>query len=151
MQRSAAVLFILAVVALGCAGQEEATDSAALTAADTVAMAYQAYSPEAFDTVNWPSDSVALERGQVVYRAGCGECHGEDGSGDALHVTTAGDTLHPPDFHRADFAMVDDLQALRQKVYAGNTQGMPHWGLRRMDPRDIDAVARWVRHLARQQ
>ncbi|MEX0890995.1 MAG: c-type cytochrome [Gemmatimonadota bacterium] len=152
MRRSAAVMLVLVVAASACDGQPDpAADPDAPTAADTLVMAYESFSPEAFDTVGWPSDSAALERGAFVYRAGCSTCHGVDGRGDAGHVTPAGDTLHPPDFHRADFALGDDLQALRQKVYAGNVQGMPHWGLRRMDPRDIDAVARWVAHLARQQ
>jgi mono/diheme cytochrome c family protein len=123
----------------------------ARTPADTVVMASQSFSPAAFDTVRWPADSVALERGAFVFRAACAGCHGEDGRGDAAHITPAGDTLHPPDFHRPGFASANDLQALRARVYVGNTQGMPHWGLRRMDARDIDAVARWVAHLARRQ
>ncbi len=136
-------LLLLATIA-SVACQKVNSQSAQPNAADTVAAAAAEYQPAVFDTVKWPSDSVRLARGADVFKWGCAECHGPQGYGDGKHVAENGDTLRPPDFHQASWHLAGDTEGVRRKVYMGNTKGMPHWGLRRMEPRDIDAVAAYV-------
>ncbi len=141
MRQLALVLLAAGAVA---ACQKAKSEGAQPNAADTVAVAEAAFNPAVFDTVKWASDSLRLARGADVFKWGCAECHGPQGHGDGGKVTAKGDTLHPPDFHLAAWHLAADTDAVRRKVYTGNTRGMPHWGLRRMEPRDIDAVAAYV-------
>lgn len=141
MRRLALLLMATAAVA---ACQQGQSDNAQPNAADTVAVAEAEYNPAVFDTVKWASDSVRLARGADVFKWGCAECHGPQGRGDGGKVTEQGDTLRPPDFQQTAWRLAGDTDAVRRKVYTGNTRGMPHWGLRRMEPRDIDAVAAYV-------
>ena len=140
MRRLALGLLAFALVACQKAKSEDAQPNAA----DTVAVAEATFNPAVFDTVKWASDSLRLARGADVFKWGCAECHGPQGYGDGGKVTESGDTLRPPNFHDASWRLAGDTDAVRRKVYAGNTRGMPHWGLRRMEPRDIDAVAAYV-------
>jgi len=112
-------------------------------AADTVAVATAEFAPAAFDTVKWASDSLRLARGADVFKWGCAECHGPSGHGDGGKVIN-GVPLRPPNFHDAAWHLAGDTEAVRKKVYSGNVQGMPHWGLRRMELRDVDAVSAYV-------
>ncbi len=141
MPRLALLLLAAAAVA---ACQKARSDNAQPNAADTVAVAEAEYNPAVFDTVKWVSDSLRLARGADVFKWGCAECHGPQGRGDGGKVTEQGDTLKPPDFQQVAWRLAGDTEAVRRKVYTGNTRGMPHWGLRRMEPRDIDAVAAYV-------
>jgi mono/diheme cytochrome c family protein len=109
-----------------------------------VATAEQQYDPAAFDSVNWASDSAAIARGRDIFTWACAECHGEGGRGDGGRVID-GDTIRPPSFHRENWEYADDPDALHEKVFVGNTLGMPHWGLRQMRPRDVVAVERYIR------
>ncbi|HEX9106519.1 MAG TPA: c-type cytochrome, partial [Longimicrobiales bacterium] len=79
-----------------------------------------------------------------VFKWACSECHGPQGHGDGGKVTPRGDTLRPPDFHRGDWHLAGDTAAVEKKVFTGNVQGMPHWGLRRMEYRDVDAVSHYI-------
>ncbi len=135
------------LILIGCAASacQKANPQAAasLNAADTVQVAAAEFTPAAFDTVKWASDSVRLARGADVFKWGCSECHGATGHGDGGKVIN-GDTLRPPNFHDVAWHLAGDTQAVRKKVYSGNVRGMPHWGLRRMELRDIDAVSAYV-------
>lgn len=139
-------LIVLSVAALAGCGRARGNPNARgePSAADTEAVAQARFDPAAFDTVRWASDSVRLARGADVFKWACAECHGPQGHGDGGKVTPRGDTLRPPNFHDAAWHLAGDTDAVRQKVFAGNVRGMPHWGLRRMEPRDIDAVAAYV-------
>lgn len=112
-------------------------------AADTVQMANEAYDAMGFETIEWPADSVAITRGSIVWASSCMKCHGITGLGDGGWVMR-GDTLHPPSFLEADWRFRDDLDGLRRYIFAGNEEGMPHWGLVGLQPRDVDAVARFI-------
>ncbi len=114
------------------------------SSADTVAVAQAQFAPAAFDTVHGASDSVRLARGADVFKWGCAECHGPTGHGDGGKVMPNGDTLRPPNFHDAAWRLAGDTEGVRKKVYSGNVRGMPHWGLRHMEVRDIDAVTAYV-------
>ena len=140
--RRLAALILLATAAAAC--QKPNAEGAPPSASDTVAVAEAKYDPAVFDTVKWASDSLRLARGADVYKWGCAECHGPRGYGDGGKVTEQGDTLRPPNFHDPSWRLAADTEGVRRKIYAGNTRGMPHWGLRRMEPRDIDAVAAYV-------
>lgn len=133
---------VAVAAALGaCDAQEESAD--ARTIDETIEAAHE-YDPAAYDTVTWASDSAAVERGRDIFKWACAECHGETGHGDGGRVID-GDTIRPPTFHQEDWAFADDPDALHQKVFVGNSLGMPHWGLRQMRPRDIVAVERYIR------
>jgi mono/diheme cytochrome c family protein len=133
---------LLAVVVLaGCESRpEEAREARELR---LVAEAREAYDPATYDTIHWASPEQAIVRGHDVFQWACADCHGPAGLGDGGYVQE-GDTLRPPSFQRPGFPYAHDLDALRRQVYAGSAFGMPHWGLRRMHPRDIDAVSRYI-------
>lgn len=120
------------------------TAEAPRSEADEVDTATREYDPAAYDTVQWPSDSAAIARGADIFKWACAECHGEDGRGEGGRVIE-GDTIRPPSFHQEDWPYADDPDALHRKVFVGNELGMPHWGLRQMQPRDIVAVERYIR------
>lgn len=128
----------------GCSQSEPAEDEAAQdTAATSMAQAVEAYDPSAFDTVTWESEQAAVERGQVVYRFSCMKCHGERGLGDAAFVR-GGDTLRPPSFREPDWPYAGDKDGIRRQIFVGTAEGMPHWGLSGLGPKDIDAVATYI-------
>lgn len=147
MQRKMLRLAVAAVAVLvGCrseppAGQAE--QGGPPTPADTVAEAIREYDPALFDTVKWASDSLALARGADVFNWACSTCHGKEGRGDGGYVLN-GDTLHPPSFLEPDWRFAQDSMGLRRRIFIGNGRGMPHWGLRHMEPRDIVAVQRFI-------
>lgn len=124
-----------------CDSQEEAPR---LTDAEETEVAGEQYDPAAYDTVQWESESAAIDRGRNIFLWACADCHGEEGRGDAGRVID-GDTVRPPTFHQEDWPYADDPDALHRKVFVGNSLGMPHWGLRQMRPRDIVAVERYIR------
>jgi len=137
-----AVVFALS----GCAGGEPAEDETAPdTAASSMAMAMEAYDPSAFDTITWESEQAAIDRGQVVYRFSCMKCHGERGLGDAAFVR-GGDTLRPPSFREPDWAYAGNKEGIREQIFVGTAEGMPHWGLAGLGAKDIDAVATYILH-----
>ncbi len=144
MRRFGLIVLSAATIA-GCGKAGPASKAAGEpSAADTEAVAQARFDPAAFDTLRWASDSLRLARGADVFKWACAECHGPTGHGDGGKVTPRGDTLRPPDFHDAAWRLAGDTEAVRRKVFAGNVRGMPHWGLRKMEARDIDAVAAYV-------
>jgi len=127
-----------------CAPGEPVEDEAAAdTAAASIVTAREAFDPSVFDTIPWDSPEAVLERGQVVYRFSCLRCHGERGLGDAGFVR-GGDTLRPPSFREPDWTFADDKAGIREQIFVGTTQGMPHWGLEGLPAKDVDAVATYV-------
>ena len=151
MRRSAGVAFILGTAALvACGGgaeegpsQEEVEAMAMEAQVDSIEAALAMLSPEAWDTIQWESDQVALERGTVVFQFSCSKCHGERGAGDGGFVQ-GGDTIQPPTFLTADWRFAGDHEGLREHIWAGTVNGMPHWGHHGLKFRDVDAVARYI-------
>lgn len=131
-----------ALLIVGCGGGEPPETEVA-AGPDSTALAQEAYDPTMFDTVSWESQEKAVERGQVVYRFSCLKCHGEAGLGDAEFVR-AGDTLRPPSFREPDWAFAGDKEGIREQVFVGTAETMPHWGLVGLTPRDVDAVAIYI-------
>jgi mono/diheme cytochrome c family protein len=129
----------------GCGGGG-GTQQTSMTNADSVALALGQITVEMFDTISWPSDSAAIARGQLVWSTSCQKCHSADGSGDAGFVMH-GEKLVPPDFRVDSWPMGDDRDALRRAIYAGSGEGMPHWGLVGLKPRDVDAVALYIQRV----
>lgn len=111
--------------------------------ADTMAMAVAAFDPAGFDTISWDNQQAAMERGATVFRFSCQKCHGVNGAGDGGFVQ-AGDTLRPPSFREGDWRFAEDLDGLREQIFVGAAEGMPHWGLEGLKYRDVDAVARYI-------
>lgn len=135
------------IIALTACSDAPAVDDDQPQVQDTIAAAEAAYDEAVFDTIQWASDSAAVERGAQVWQVACQECHGPEGRGGTNYVNERGDTLHPPAFTAPDWQLANNPTAIHRKVYVGNTLGMPHWGLRRMTPRDIDAVTRYALRL----
>jgi mono/diheme cytochrome c family protein len=131
----------LTVAACGERGGQEAAPSSA----DTVAEAAAAFNPAIYDTVKWDDQAAELTRGEEVYKWACATCHGPAGRGDAEYVLE-GDTLRPPSFQDPNWRFRDDLAGLRRYIFIGNAKGMPHWGLRRLRPRDIVALGDYIQN-----
>lgn len=117
--------------------------------ADSVALATSQLTVEMFDSISWPSDSAAVARGTVVWTYSCRRCHGDHGMGDGGFVQ-AGDTVRPPSIVEPDWQFANDRDALRRQVFTGTAEGMPHWGLVGLKPRDIDAVSIYIQQVLRQ-
>jgi mono/diheme cytochrome c family protein len=132
---------VLAVVALGLAACEEKTfeaheERARLELADSL------YSPTLFDTIAWASDDQRAVAGNLVYADYCRRCHGTVGEGGLAHV--AGVEVHVPSLVDADWPLDEDTAAVRARVFTGHAGGMPSWGISRLTPREIDAVAHYI-------
>jgi mono/diheme cytochrome c family protein len=112
-------------------------------AQDTVAWAQARYDGSVFDTIHFASDSARNARGADVFRWACASCHGPGGKGNGGAVVN-GVTLRPPSFVEPGWRFAHDEDGLRRKIFVGNTQGMPHWGLRHTQPRDILAVEKYI-------
>jgi mono/diheme cytochrome c family protein len=138
----------LALVACGGSGEQPARSSAAHT--DSVELAASRLNPEMFDTIAWPSDSAAVDRGSVVWTYSCRRCHGDHGLGDG-GFAQAGDTIRPPSLVEPGWRFANDREGLRQQVFTGTSEGMPHWGLVGLKPRDVDAVALYIQLVLRQR
>jgi len=132
----------LALLSVACAGGEPAEDTVQADA-DSMALAQAAFDPTMFDTVSWETQEKALARGQVVYRFSCLKCHGDHGLGDSGFVR-AGDTLRPPSFREPTWEFAGDKVGIREQVFVGTGESMPHWGLVGLGPRDLDAVAIYI-------
>jgi mono/diheme cytochrome c family protein len=131
----------LTLAVSSCADRPQAEQTVPPDTMTAVALAV--YDPAAFDSIAWDTDQAALDRGQVVYRHSCARCHGDTGLGDAGFVLH-GDTLRPLSLQREDWPYADDKATLRQQVFVGTAEGMPHWGLEGLRPRDVDAVAIYI-------
>lgn len=144
---------ILLLAACGPSAEEReamAAEQRALAAADTVAEAEAAFDVAAFDTVRWVATDSAIARGHTVFSYSCQKCHGDAGDGSGGFVAQ-GDTLRPPSFLTEDWRFSDDHEGLRHQIFVGTASGMPHWGLEGLKPRDIDAVAHFIRLRLRDQ
>jgi mono/diheme cytochrome c family protein len=131
----------LTLAVSSCAGEPQTQQT---TPPDTMkAVALASYDPTAYDTITWETDQAALDRGQLVYRHSCARCHGDHGLGDAGFVLR-GDTLRPLSLQREDWPYTGDKATLRMQVFVGTDEGMPHWGLEGLRPRDTDAVAIYI-------
>lgn len=111
--------------------------------ADSVALASAAFDSAVFDTIAWKKKGDDIDRGSVVYHYSCVRCHGEDGAG-VKRVVFRGDTLNVPSFLGPDWALADSPVALRKLIFAGDSTGMPHFGIIGLSYRDVDAVARYI-------
>jgi mono/diheme cytochrome c family protein len=140
--RRLALLLAIPLVTLSCGGEPQG-QSQTQVAPDSTSLAQAAYDPTLFDTITWKDQAAALERGKVVYQFSCLKCHGETGLGDAAWVR-GGDTLHPPSFRAADWPYAQDKDGLRRQVFVGTAEGMPHWGLVGLKPRDLEGVAIYI-------
>ncbi|MCA9736508.1 MAG: c-type cytochrome [Gemmatimonadota bacterium] len=132
------------VSALACANESPGPSPAETLALDTLRTAEAAYDPAAFDSISWENPAAANERGAVVFRFSCEKCHGPRGYGDGGFVSR-GDTVRPPSFRESDWRFVEDHEGLRRHIFVGTADGMPHWGLEGLKPRDVDAVAHYLR------
>ncbi|MBI4545197.1 MAG: c-type cytochrome [Gemmatimonadetes bacterium] len=135
---------LLLLLLAGCGADRPAAGGNA-AAIDTAAIMALAEIPAAtFDTVVWESESAAIARGADVFKWVCAPCHGPRGRGDGGYVIR-GDTIHPPSFLEPDWRLANDPMGLRRKIYLGNNRGMPHWGERGMQARDVVALELFIR------
>lgn len=136
------------LVLLGCGPSEEQI-AAAAAAADAAAqdslmiVASSAFDASVYDTITWEDAQKRMDRGQQVYNFSCTKCHGPEGLGDGGFVR-GGDTLRPPSFREPTWRMAGNEEAIRQAVFVGTAENMPHWGLEGLKPEAIDAVTHFI-------
>jgi mono/diheme cytochrome c family protein len=126
---------------VACGGGTSSREAAVKV--DSTGIAAAAYDSTAFDTIHWKDQKEALDRGAVVWAYSCQKCHGDQGRGDAGFVLH-GDTLRPPSFLAMDWKYANDPEGIHKAIFAGNKEGMPHWGLVPLPAKDIDAVTQYI-------
>lgn len=131
-------LVFLSVSVLACGGDAPESDRDVEGLARAAAV-----DPALFDTVQWEDPAQAVDRGATVYAYSCAKCHGDRGAGDGGY-RLEGRLLRPPSFLAEDWRFAADPKGLKAYIHAGNNRGMPHWGEAGLQPRDIDAVARYI-------
>jgi mono/diheme cytochrome c family protein len=148
------VLWLVVVTAMvsacGGSGDRAADASAPGVHGDSVALATEQLTAATFDTVVWQSDSAAVARGGVVWTYSCRRCHGDYGRGDGRFVM-AGDTIRPPSLVGPGWRFAGDHEGMRQVIFTGTAEGMPHWGVVGLKPRDVDAVATYISTVIRRE
>jgi mono/diheme cytochrome c family protein len=107
-----------------------------------IELADSLYSPALFDTIAWDSAEERIYAGNLVYADSCRRCHGAFGEGG--HVQAAGREVFVPSLLEQEWRLGGDIEAVRRLVFTGHTGGMPTWGLVRLTPRQIDAVAYYI-------
>jgi mono/diheme cytochrome c family protein len=110
--------------------------------ASRIELADSLYSPALFDTIDWASEQERAYAGNLVYADHCRRCHGTVGEGGT--VMAAGNRLEVPSLVDAEWRLRADPETVRQRIFRGHTGGMPSWGISRLAPRDIDAVAFYI-------
>jgi mono/diheme cytochrome c family protein len=133
-----ALMALMAAVLSGC--EEKTYDPPG--EASRLELADSLYSPTLFDTITWASEEQRVNAGNLVYADSCRRCHGTVGEGGTTRV--AGTQLDVPSLVAADWRFHEDLPAVRERVFTGHTGGMPSWGISRLTPRQIDAVAYYI-------
>jgi mono/diheme cytochrome c family protein len=109
---------------------------------ERVALAEADYATARFDTVGWESDAERQREGNDAYAVHCRSCHGPLGRGETAYARGRG--LEVPSLVEPGWAHAGDVEAVRRRIYVGHPAGMPAWGLGRMTPREIDAVAFYI-------
>ena len=139
------LLATLPLVLLACSG--DAPESGAASAADALqagVLDQSLFDTALFDSIAWVSDGAARSRGATVYAYSCAKCHGPGGAGDGGY-RQEGRLVRPPSFLGLDWRFAEDPAGLRRAIYTGSDGRVPHWGRAGLTPRDIDAVAEYIR------
>lgn len=109
---------------------------------EQLSLADSLYSPVAFDSLTWISPQERLQAGNLVFADECRRCHGAVGRGDTDYAEE--NDLDVPSLVEPEWQLAGDLQGIRRRVYTGHVGGMPAWGVERLTPRQIDAVAYYI-------
>jgi mono/diheme cytochrome c family protein len=141
-----ALVGCLALVACGPSEEDLAAAAAAAEAAkqdSLVNVASAAFDASVFDTVTWEEPQKRMDRGKQVYSFSCAKCHGAEGLGDGGFVR-GGDTIRPPSFREPTWRLAGDETAIRQAIFVGTAENMPHWGLEGLKAEAINAVTHYI-------
>lgn len=71
----------------------------------------------------------------------CRRCHGPLGRGDTEYARARG--VEVPSLVEPDWPLAE-LDSVRRAIYVGHEAGMPTFGARDLDSREIDAAAAYV-------
>jgi mono/diheme cytochrome c family protein len=138
MSRRLALALAAVVLAGGCEKKEfPPPDRAA-----QVAEAEAEFAAALFDTIGWESEETRLRTGNESFAVHCRSCHGSLGRGTTPYARSR--NLDVPSLVDADWEMMDDVPAVRRRIFTGHPGGMPTWGIGGISPREIDAVAYYI-------
>lgn len=136
--RTVALLAGLALLVTACGGDDHGEPRHPV---DQAAIADSIFSPAAFDTITWASDSVRLLRGNEIYAAECRRCHGYLGRGDTEYAAER--DIAVPSLVVPEWEYERDLRGALRQIFVGH-EDMPAWGLGRLMPREIQAATYYV-------
>ena len=144
MRLAAALLLSAAAAALSAAAcqQHEFEPPSQEERVERADSLYSLYSPALFDTVTWANDSIRFLEGNLVYSSECRDCHGPLGEAGTDYARER--NLAVPSLVEPDWEYGGDVEALRRQIFIGHPEGMPSWGVARVTPREIDAVAHYI-------
>lgn len=110
--------------------------------AEHVARADSLYAAASFDTITWSSEADRIAAGNLVYADECRRCHGPLGQGTTEYAESR--DLDVPSLVDPEWALGDDFDAVRRRVFTGHPEGMPTWGVGQLSTRQIDAVTYYL-------
>lgn len=99
------------------------------------------YSPQLFDSVKWTNKAEQVAAGNEVYARECDKCHGMLGEAGTAYAQEH--ELKVPPLVDPNWKYANDREGARKKIFTGH-RDMPTWGVARLSPREIDAVAAYV-------
>lgn len=100
------------------------------------------YEDARFDTIEWRSDAERIQAGNLVFADECRRCHGPLGRGGTEYAESY--ELDVPSLVEQGWEYDGMTDSVRYHIFVGHGREMPQWGVGRLTPKEIDAVAAYI-------